>query len=306
MTMSCDEVRMSLGVHALGALDAAEHALVEEHLAGCAGCRAEAEELAGVAGFLGRVSEEDVAQVARPPHSVLDRLLRSRARRRRTARTLLGLAAAAAVIGVGGTVWVTADRSAQDTMTAASAPQSASDATGGDPAAEGSRDAAGSSEAAKSAGPAPEASASVLRTGPPPAAGEDPAVTRKSAPEEARPAPTSSAGSDASVMLDQADEPLVREGGEQGGVRARVSAAPAGQATAVEVVVSGIATGTRFRLDVVAADGSRQTAGNWTVDRAAYDESGPFPGSVTVPPGGIERFELVTAEGRVLLAVPAR
>ncbi|WP_449062389.1 hypothetical protein [Planomonospora algeriensis] len=107
------------------------------------------------------------------------------------------------------------------------------------------------------------------------------------------------------IMLDAPQEPLVREGGS-GAVRARVTAVPGERATAVEVVVSGIAEGTRFRLDVVDAAGNRETAGSWTVDRAAYEESGPFRGSVTIPPGGADRFELATVGGRVLLVVRAR
>nr|BFE85960.1 hypothetical protein GCM10020093_085610 [Planobispora longispora] len=84
-----------------------------------------------------------------------------------------------------------------------------------------------------------------------------------------------------------------------------MTARPDEKATTVKIMISGVATGTRFRLDVVAADGSRQTAGNWIVDEAAYDESGGFSGSTTIPPGGIDRFEVLTSGGRLLLTVPA-
>ena len=69
MMMNCEEVRMSLGAYALGALEPEECVFVEAHLAECDGCRAEFEELTGVVAFLGRVSEEDVTQAASPPQA---------------------------------------------------------------------------------------------------------------------------------------------------------------------------------------------------------------------------------------------
>lgn len=62
----------------------------------------------------------------------------------------------------------------------------------------------------------------------------------------------------------------------------------------------------RPRAGEKAADGTRQTAGNWIVDRAAYDESVALPGSTTIPLGSIAKFEIVTGRGRVLLTIPAR
>jgi hypothetical protein len=47
-TADCREVRHTLGVYVLGAIDPADRALVDEHLAGCPECR---EELAGLAGL---------------------------------------------------------------------------------------------------------------------------------------------------------------------------------------------------------------------------------------------------------------
>jgi hypothetical protein len=286
MTMNCDEVRMSLGVYALGALDPEEHAAVEAHLAGCGECRAEAEELSGVAGFLGKVSQEDVVQVASPPRAVLDRLLDARTRRRRrTARTLLAVAASVVLAGVGGTVWTAVERSVPE-MTAASAPDSAASAP---PSAPGASEYGAFEEGASEDAASAPRDGDVSRKG------------RESSPDAA--APSESSGP--RIMLDAPEEPLVRQG-RSGAVRARVTAVPGEGATAVEVVVSGIAEGTRLRLDVVDGAGNRETAGSWTVDRAAYEEAGPFRGSVTIPPGGVDRFELTTVGGRVLLVVPAR
>ncbi|PZG38834.1 hypothetical protein C1I98_24150 [Spongiactinospora gelatinilytica] len=102
--MRCEEVRLSLGAHALGALEADEAVVVEAHLAECAECRAEYDELAGVTAFLGRVSAGDVAQAVRPPRAVLDRMLDAGVRRRRRSRVLLAAAAAAVVVAGGGVV----------------------------------------------------------------------------------------------------------------------------------------------------------------------------------------------------------
>lgn len=64
--MSCEEVRLSLGAHALGALDPDEATEVDTHLATCEVCGAELVELAGVTAFLAKVSERDVELVASP------------------------------------------------------------------------------------------------------------------------------------------------------------------------------------------------------------------------------------------------
>ncbi|GAA2886273.1 zf-HC2 domain-containing protein [Streptosporangium fragile] len=263
-------MRMSLGVYALGALDPEERVLVEAHLAECAGCRAEAEELNGVAAFLGRVSEDDVAQVASPPTAVLDRLLSAKARRRRrVTRLMLSLAASVALLGLGGgVVWTVATQSRQDTASTAAAPESA--------AGQGDRegDAALGTEAAPSR-----------------------------LPDSSRAA--KEPGGDAPLIL---EAPPVRVEGrdDTGTVRATVTAFPGQGATTVKVVLSGVAKGTRCRLDVIGAGGFRETAGNWIVDRAAYDRSGAFTGTTTIPPEGITSFEITTAAGRVLLTVPVR
>ncbi|MBG0827571.1 zf-HC2 domain-containing protein [Planomonospora sp. ID67723] len=273
MTMTCEEARISLGVHVLGALEPEERVLVEAHLEECAECRAELAELTGVAGFLGRVSEDDVAQVASPPRAVLDRLLRAKARRRRMTRALLSLAASVVVIGLGGTFWMAADQSA-DEPKAASAPQYATD-SGGE---------------ARSLN-APEES---------PVLSGDATREFKASPSDA---PKLSASPAPEVGAVQGDPGELVAKDAKGPVRATVTAVPGEKATAVEVVLSGVARGTRFRLVVVGADGSRETAGNWIVDEAANDESGVFPGTTTIHPGSIERFEIVTAGGRVLLDV---
>lgn len=95
----------------------------------------------------------------------------------------------------------------------------------------------------------------------------------------------------------------LRVTGKKGTIRAVVTASAGQGATTVKVVLTGVAKGTRCRLDVIGYGGVRETAGNWTVNRAAYDESGAFTGTTTIPPEHITSFEIATAEGRVLLTV---
>jgi predicted anti-sigma-YlaC factor YlaD len=59
--MTCQDTTLSLGVYLLGALDPAERAEVEAHLAECAVCRAELAELEGVPAMLARLTIDDVA-----------------------------------------------------------------------------------------------------------------------------------------------------------------------------------------------------------------------------------------------------
>ena len=99
--MSCAEVRDLLPEHALGTLDEATRARVEQHLGWCAGCRKEASELAeGVAG-LGLSLPP-----AEPPESLEDRVVAAVGERARSPRRRRGVAAALVAALVGGSlVW---------------------------------------------------------------------------------------------------------------------------------------------------------------------------------------------------------
>ncbi|GAA4560568.1 anti-sigma factor family protein [Planotetraspora kaengkrachanensis] len=119
--MTCDDdVRMSLGVYILGALDDDEVAEVEAHLDGCPECRAELAELSGLPPVLALVSEDDIRHAAAPPRAVLDRLVATSVRRSRWSRALLALAASIVVAALGGTAWLAVDRGAGDTVSTAS------------------------------------------------------------------------------------------------------------------------------------------------------------------------------------------
>jgi anti-sigma factor RsiW len=108
--MDCSEARLSLGVYVLGAIDPAERAMVDSHLARCRDCRDELAGLAGLPALLARVSPEEAAALAasdprpaweeeglEPPEklaaTVLD-LTAARRRRRRWRESILGVAAA--------------------------------------------------------------------------------------------------------------------------------------------------------------------------------------------------------------------
>ncbi|HEX6471939.1 MAG TPA: zf-HC2 domain-containing protein [Streptosporangiaceae bacterium] len=104
MLSTCSWVRTSLGVYVLGAIDPAERSEVDAHLSSCALCRDEVAALAGLPALLGRVSEEQLAQVAEPPPALLGSLLATAAaeRPKRRPRQWMLLAAAAVVVLVVG------------------------------------------------------------------------------------------------------------------------------------------------------------------------------------------------------------
>ncbi|WP_396449954.1 anti-sigma factor family protein [Actinomadura sp.] len=79
----CTDVRTSLGVYVLGALDPGERSRVEEHLERCPRCRDELAGLAGLPAMLGRVEREQLEGIAGPPPELLDGLLTRAAERRR-------------------------------------------------------------------------------------------------------------------------------------------------------------------------------------------------------------------------------
>jgi hypothetical protein len=97
----------SAAAYVLGALSSAERTEFETHLAECADCRQTVAELAGIPGLLSRVSPTDLAEQPPLPDTLVPRLLRS-VRRTMLRRRLVmgGLAAAAAVLAVLGTLVV--------------------------------------------------------------------------------------------------------------------------------------------------------------------------------------------------------
>ena len=267
--MTCEEVRLALGAQALGALEPDEAEEVDTHLATCEECGAELLELEGVAAFLGKVSERDVALVASPPRRVLDRLLNDRARRHRRGRRLLavGATAAALVVGgvVGGTVWTAAQRADQGEPAAAPQRTSTSaDLTGEDGAAE--------------------------------------SRTRFEEPSREMLRPKASASSPGLLMTPEGGD----FAGESAGRAATVTAAPDGDRTRLLVRVAGVPVGTTCRLLVVGADGTRERTRPWTISRETYEDDAAFPRVTRIPLTSITRFDLIDETGEVLVTVPVR
>src|SRR6266566_313369 len=60
----CREIKQALGVYVLGAIDPAERAQVEEHLATCADCREELASLAGLPALLRKVPVVEAERLA--------------------------------------------------------------------------------------------------------------------------------------------------------------------------------------------------------------------------------------------------
>jgi hypothetical protein len=94
---TCSWVRTSLGVYVLGAIEPAERAEVDAHLPACSRCRDEVAALAGLPALLGRISEEQISQVADPPEELLDSLLAVAAAERPNPRRHWAFLAVAAV-----------------------------------------------------------------------------------------------------------------------------------------------------------------------------------------------------------------
>jgi anti-sigma factor RsiW len=108
----CRDIRHSLGVYVLGALDPAERSEVDAHLSTCPECREELAGLAGLPALLRRVPVSEAQELAtgsddaRPdselPSELMLRSLLARTARARQARRWRALAAAAAVVVVAG------------------------------------------------------------------------------------------------------------------------------------------------------------------------------------------------------------
>jgi hypothetical protein len=265
--MTCEEVRLALGAHALGALDPDEALEIDTHLATCEVCGAELLELEGVASFLGKVSERDVELVASPPRQVLDRLLNARAKRSRRGRLLLVAAASVALLGLGGTVWTIIQESEPQVMSSATAPSvTPSPMEKVDPFAASESDQSARTEVS------PKASAS-------------------KAPETRQKAVAGREFTGQNAAKDY---------------NAIVMAWPlSGGGTELGVRVTGVPVGTTCSLVVVDRDGRREATDSWVVGREGYQDKPAFKSMTTLPMRDIARFDVVDQTGKVLVRVKA-
>ncbi|MEV4550902.1 anti-sigma factor family protein [Nonomuraea wenchangensis] len=276
--MTCEEVRMSLGVRALGALDPEEALEVDNHLATCEACAAELLELEDVTSFLGKVSERDVELVASPPRQVLDRLLDARARRTRRGRMLLLSAASVAALVVGGAVW-TAVTGDGPHMTAASAPERAT-----------------SSDAAASSGPA-DAAASTAEQ-PAPLADQNNELRATGDP-----LPSPSALPTRQQKQAVAGPEFTGENAADG-YHATILAWPAENGTELAVRLRGVPDGTPCRVRVAADGGRRDVTDGWVAGDDGHEERDAFKTTTGLPLADIVRFDVIDDRtGKVLVRV---
>lgn len=225
MIVTCEEVRHSLGVYVLGAIEPAERVQVDLHVGSCPGCRDELAAMAGMPALLGRVSENQIAEIAGPPEELLDSLLsRAAAERSRARRGLRGigrwgpLAVAAATLLIMGALF-------------------------GGMLAEGSEGTSGaqprpSTSVAPSIKPTPTEMPTEMPTEP------------TESPKKGRPGPPS--------------EKLTARNARNG-VAARLEVFKQAWGTVAELHLKGVPVGTRCRLVAVTMDGWRDAMGSWQV-----------------------------------------
>jgi hypothetical protein len=266
--MTCEEVRLALGAHALGALEPDEALEIDTHLATCEACGAELLELDGVASFLGKVSERDVELVASPPRQVLDRLLNDRAKRSRRGRLLLVAAASVALLGLGGTVWTVIQETAPQQQTSAAE--------------------------APSVTPSPMEKADSFM-----ASESDQAPDAR---REASPGPTASKAP-ATPSRAVAGREFTGEN-EAKAYSAIVMAWPlSGGGTELGIQVINVPVDTTCRVRVVGKDGREDFTDSWTISREAYADNAPFKSTTTLAMKNIARFDVVDQTGKLLVRV---
>lgn len=102
MTTACDRMRLALGAYVLGALEPAERADVDSHLAGCPACRDELTQMAQLPAVLGRIEAAEAlsaGQLSVEP-GMVERTLAELRRRRRNRQMRWRLVAVAAGVAI--------------------------------------------------------------------------------------------------------------------------------------------------------------------------------------------------------------
>ncbi|NAS25389.1 hypothetical protein GT755_27360 [Herbidospora sp. NEAU-GS84] len=302
--MNHDDVKISLGVYALGALDARETAMVEAHLDTCDECTAELAELSGLPPMLARVSAADVEHAAAPPRAVLDRLLADSAKRRRRGRitrTMLGLAAGVAIVGWGGAVLIDGAADTTAAPAAGGAPESAQipDTT----AQDRSGHVAAEAQPMMTEEPPHDVSAGTgpAETGVAPA--EEPTASkaaRAPQPKESPAAESAQADEPATTKIAPETMTLERSRGE---VTLRLDLTGREGGTEVVATMTGVPVDTKTELVAVSREGPSTSVASWEV-KADDADGATFPGSTSLPIAEIARFELRAANGTALITIP--
>ncbi|TKK90861.1 hypothetical protein FDA94_03615 [Herbidospora galbida] len=312
--MNHDDVKISLGVYALGALDARETAMVEAHLDTCDECTAELAELSGLPPMLARVSAADVEHAAAPPRAVLDRLLADSARRRRRGRitrTMLGLAAGVAIVGWGGAVLIDSAPEMGTSTAAGGAPESAQI-----PAAQDRTEGYSAAEARPLMTEEPSPEGAAAGTGPSeidvaPSSASATAPSNRRPPATEPPQPEESApAADASAADEPATTKLAPESttveGSRGKVTLRLDLTAGEGGTEVAATMTGVPVDTKCELFAIPRQGPETPVASWDVQAGGEYQEGTatFRGSTSLPVAEIARFELRAANGQRLITIP--
>ncbi|RJL30884.1 anti-sigma factor [Bailinhaonella thermotolerans] len=99
-----------------------------------------------------------------------------------------------------------------------------------------------------------------------------------------------------------APAPVVSAGAADGRVAASVEMRPRANGTDLVVRLRGVPRGTRCSLVAVSRDDGREYTSSWFVD---YYGPARYTGMTSFPRDQIKAFEIVTADGRTLLRIPA-
>lgn len=101
------------------------------------------------------------------------------------------------------------------------------------------------------------------------------------------------------------DEPTATASGREGSVAVEVAIWDRGWGAAVTVDVAGVPSGYRCSLVAVGADGQRETAATWVVPSDGYSGGSlTMDGAHGLHPWEVERYEVVTTDGELLVSFP--
>jgi hypothetical protein len=278
-TWDCQEARVALGVYVLGAIDPAERALVDAHLATCEACRAELAEFAGLPSLLALVPAGEAIALAEGL-SVDDLFPASDfpaddlfAGHQELAGSgplpVLPPLTQAAVTGQGklgkGELGQGELAQVRDLSAARRRRQRLAWAC---------------------------AAAAVILIGAAFFGG-----TKLAAPAAPQ------AGSAAQHPNGQPDGPFMTVHGSNGQATATVAYQPMGWGIQLDALVTGIPVHTRCQMWVVESDGSRVQVGGWQTDAA--EGTVWYPASSSVPASSIREFVITIAGGKPITVMPA-
>jgi predicted anti-sigma-YlaC factor YlaD len=289
-TMDCGQARLCLGVFVLGAIDPAERALVDAHLATCRDCRDELAGLAGLPALLARVSTEEAAALAEDGAE----------------REAVGAADASAVNDRAANALAAKDRAAKDR---AAEDRAAEDRAAEDRAEDGSP--GGRQPPRELLGTVLDLTAARRRRRNWRNAGLSAAaavIIAAAAFGGARLAASqgTNPGAPAHAVQDfDYGNPVTgweTAHAETSGMYVAVTFRGMSWGTQIAARVVGVPVGTPCQLIVVGPDGSKTVAGAWVTDTA--EGTVYYPGSAGVPARAIQEFQLTVA-GHPTIVVPA-